>query len=281
MGFLGKFKWSSVSPSTSARVIVCVKLHLLKSGRSRWPSRTGSLSPAGVSSLKHRAKAKLLSSSTLSCRSCRVAPCSWDLSMSEDSATCWAPTVPAAARCPALPLCLGTASTDGCSTQSTCWHTAAQRRPCCWRVTWVEAKTTNCVSVRVQLWRDLVKVVLCRGCLFCVSLSLQPSRLSLFIRLREKLGEACGKRGRVLQSRPCAPERGPGVPPGTGHRERHAGEGLFWLACPYMPLPTSAICLSMVFSEHLSNGPVPNNCDSQYYPGNYLNLHTTLKIAFL
>ncbi|XP_040017743.2 constitutive coactivator of peroxisome proliferator-activated receptor gamma isoform X1 [Gasterosteus aculeatus] len=61
-----------------------------------------------------------------------------------------------------------------------------------------------------------------------VLLESDPSRLSLFIRLREKLGEACGKRGRVLQSRPCAPERGPGVPPGTGHRERHAGGAKDW-----------------------------------------------------
>lgn len=42
--------------------------------------------------------------------------------------------MPAAARCPVLPSCLGTALTDACSTPSTCWHTAAWRNLSCWKV---------------------------------------------------------------------------------------------------------------------------------------------------
>ncbi|XP_056269188.1 constitutive coactivator of peroxisome proliferator-activated receptor gamma isoform X2 [Pseudoliparis swirei] len=49
------------------------------------------------------------------------------------------------------------------------------------------------------------------------------SCLSLFLRLREKLIETCRKRGRVLQSRPRAPEPGHRVTPGPRTRERHAG----------------------------------------------------------
>ncbi|KAL6113241.1 fam120b [Pungitius sinensis] len=61
-----------------------------------------------------------------------------------------------------------------------------------------------------------------------VLLESDSSCLSLFIRLRERLRETCGKRGRVLRSRPHAPERGPRVPPGTGYRERHAGGTKDW-----------------------------------------------------
>ncbi|XP_042342244.1 constitutive coactivator of peroxisome proliferator-activated receptor gamma isoform X2 [Plectropomus leopardus] len=48
-----------------------------------------------------------------------------------------------------------------------------------------------------------------------------PSCLSLFLRLREKLTEACRKRGRVLQSRPHKPEHK--TTPGPRYRERHTG----------------------------------------------------------
>lgn len=78
-----------------------------------------------------------------SCLSCAAAPCSWDLSTSEDWATCWEPTVPAAARCPTRPWCLGTALTGGCSTQSTCWHTVAPKILCWWRAMWVKTEK-NC-----------------------------------------------------------------------------------------------------------------------------------------
>ncbi|XP_054471763.1 constitutive coactivator of peroxisome proliferator-activated receptor gamma [Anoplopoma fimbria] len=52
--------------------------------------------------------------------------------------------------------------------------------------------------------------------------------LSLFLRLREKLTETCRKRGRVLQSRPFAPEQGHRITPGPRYRGRHAGGGENW-----------------------------------------------------
>uniref|UniRef100_A0A8C2ZPB0 Family with sequence similarity 120 member B n=1 Tax=Cyclopterus lumpus TaxID=8103 RepID=A0A8C2ZPB0_CYCLU len=57
-----------------------------------------------------------------------------------------------------------------------------------------------------------------------VLLDSDSSCLSLFLRLKEKLTETCRKRGRVLQSRPCAPEQGHRITPGPRHREKHAGE---------------------------------------------------------
>ncbi|XP_034385334.1 LOW QUALITY PROTEIN: constitutive coactivator of peroxisome proliferator-activated receptor gamma [Cyclopterus lumpus] len=56
-----------------------------------------------------------------------------------------------------------------------------------------------------------------------VLLDSDSSCLSLFLRLKEKLTETCRKRGRVLQSRPCAPEQGHRITPGPRHREKHAG----------------------------------------------------------
>ncbi|XP_059201585.1 constitutive coactivator of peroxisome proliferator-activated receptor gamma [Centropristis striata] len=50
-----------------------------------------------------------------------------------------------------------------------------------------------------------------------------PSCLSLFLRLREKLQETCRRHGRVLQSRPRAPEHSHKATPGPRYRERHSG----------------------------------------------------------
>ncbi|XP_068587179.1 constitutive coactivator of peroxisome proliferator-activated receptor gamma [Cebidichthys violaceus] len=61
-----------------------------------------------------------------------------------------------------------------------------------------------------------------------VLLDIDPSCLSLFLRLREKLTETCRKRGRVLQSRPYAPEHGHRITPGPRYRERHAGGSENW-----------------------------------------------------
>ncbi|XP_041799062.1 constitutive coactivator of peroxisome proliferator-activated receptor gamma isoform X2 [Chelmon rostratus] len=49
------------------------------------------------------------------------------------------------------------------------------------------------------------------------------SCLSLFLLLREKVTETCRKRGRVLQSRPNAPEQSHKTTPGPRYRERHTG----------------------------------------------------------
>ncbi|XP_073321091.1 constitutive coactivator of peroxisome proliferator-activated receptor gamma [Pagrus major] len=54
------------------------------------------------------------------------------------------------------------------------------------------------------------------------------SCLSQFLCLREKLIETCRKRGRVLQSRPMAPEQSHKTAPGTGFRGRHAGGDESW-----------------------------------------------------
>ncbi|KAJ4947361.1 hypothetical protein JOQ06_009397, partial [Pogonophryne albipinna] len=52
-----------------------------------------------------------------------------------------------------------------------------------------------------------------------VLLDRDPFCLSQFLCLREKLTETCRKRGRVLQSRPKAPQQAPGPP----NRDRHTG----------------------------------------------------------
>uniref|UniRef100_A0A8C4ECK2 Constitutive coactivator of peroxisome proliferator-activated receptor gamma n=1 Tax=Dicentrarchus labrax TaxID=13489 RepID=A0A8C4ECK2_DICLA len=57
-----------------------------------------------------------------------------------------------------------------------------------------------------------------------VLLDSDSSSLSLFLCLREKLTETCGKRGRVLQSRPIAPEQRHKTTPGPSYRERHTGQ---------------------------------------------------------
>uniref|UniRef100_UPI0037E9806E constitutive coactivator of peroxisome proliferator-activated receptor gamma n=1 Tax=Semicossyphus pulcher TaxID=241346 RepID=UPI0037E9806E len=49
------------------------------------------------------------------------------------------------------------------------------------------------------------------------------SCLSLFLCLREKLTDACRKRGRVLQSKPNVPEQSHNTTPGPRYRERHTG----------------------------------------------------------
>ncbi|XP_041634176.1 constitutive coactivator of peroxisome proliferator-activated receptor gamma, partial [Cheilinus undulatus] len=54
------------------------------------------------------------------------------------------------------------------------------------------------------------------------------SSLSLFLCLREKLTEACRKRGRVLQSRPRPPERHHKTTQGPRYRERYTGGGESW-----------------------------------------------------
>jgi len=94
-----------------------------------------------------------------------------------------------------------------------------------------------CVCVCVCVWLDFKERTKfnCLSCVcvfvlffgvtkVCYCFSLQSSCLSLFLRLREKLTETCRKRGRVLQSRPRAPEPGHRVTPGPRTRERHAGE---------------------------------------------------------
>ncbi|KAL3065318.1 hypothetical protein OYC64_015484 [Pagothenia borchgrevinki] len=57
-----------------------------------------------------------------------------------------------------------------------------------------------------------------------VLLDRDPFCLSQFLCLREKLTETCRKRGRVLQSRPKAPQQAPGPP----NRDRHTGGGENW-----------------------------------------------------
>ncbi|XP_010768093.1 constitutive coactivator of peroxisome proliferator-activated receptor gamma [Notothenia coriiceps] len=57
-----------------------------------------------------------------------------------------------------------------------------------------------------------------------VLLDRDPFCLSQFLCLREKLTETCRKRGRVLQSRPKAPQQTPGPP----NRDRHTGGGGNW-----------------------------------------------------
>ncbi|KAM3624756.1 uncharacterized protein V6R79_001068 [Siganus canaliculatus] len=49
------------------------------------------------------------------------------------------------------------------------------------------------------------------------------SCLSLFLHLREKVVEACSKRGRALQSRPQAPDQSLKTRPGHSYRGRHTG----------------------------------------------------------
>lgn len=56
-----------------------------------------------------------------------------------------------------------------------------------------------------------------------VLLDSDSSCLSLFLCLREKLTETCRKRGRVLQSRPIAPEQSHKTTPGPRYRDRHIG----------------------------------------------------------
>ena len=113
--------------------------------------------------LPTKCKTKRFPSPALSCLSSPVVRCSWDPSMSEDWATCWVLTVPAAARCPAPPWCLGTASMDGCSTQSTCWHIAGWRKLCCWKAMWVEADKQKgefvcvCVCVCGKIFQERKK----------------------------------------------------------------------------------------------------------------------------
>nr|XP_004539526.2 constitutive coactivator of peroxisome proliferator-activated receptor gamma [Maylandia zebra] len=51
----------------------------------------------------------------------------------------------------------------------------------------------------------------------------ESSSLSLFLQLREKLTETCNKKGRVLQSRPNAPQSRPKTTTQTGYRHRHSG----------------------------------------------------------
>lgn len=115
-----------------------VRLKWNKASFATWNSkRFGRINPCDNDHDVLQNKSKLCSFCSLSCLFCLVVRCSWDLSMSEDWATCWALTVPVAARCPALPWCLGTALTDDFSTQSTCWHTVAQRKRCCWTEMWV------------------------------------------------------------------------------------------------------------------------------------------------
>ncbi|XP_022049234.2 constitutive coactivator of peroxisome proliferator-activated receptor gamma [Acanthochromis polyacanthus] len=50
-----------------------------------------------------------------------------------------------------------------------------------------------------------------------------PSYLSTFLQLREKLTETCRKRGRVLQSRPNTPKQSLKTTTGATYRDRHAG----------------------------------------------------------
>ncbi|KAM9366703.1 constitutive coactivator of peroxisome proliferator-activated receptor gamma [Symphorus nematophorus] len=52
--------------------------------------------------------------------------------------------------------------------------------------------------------------------------------LSLFLCLRDKLTETCRKRGRVLQSRPHAPEQSHKTTPGPRYREGHTVGGESW-----------------------------------------------------
>ncbi|XP_044053955.1 constitutive coactivator of peroxisome proliferator-activated receptor gamma isoform X2 [Siniperca chuatsi] len=60
-----------------------------------------------------------------------------------------------------------------------------------------------------------------------VLLDSDSSCLSLFLCLKEKLTETCRRRGRVLQSRPSAPEESHQTTPGPRYRERHT---VLW--CP-------------------------------------------------
>uniref|UniRef100_A0A3B5AVJ2 Family with sequence similarity 120B n=1 Tax=Stegastes partitus TaxID=144197 RepID=A0A3B5AVJ2_9TELE len=50
-----------------------------------------------------------------------------------------------------------------------------------------------------------------------------PSCLSVFLLLREKLTETCRKRGRVLESRPNTPKQSFKTTPGATYRDRHTG----------------------------------------------------------
>lgn len=220
-----------------------------------------------------------LPSSAPSCLSCAAAPCSWDLSTSEDWATCWEPTVPAAARCPTRPWRLGTALTGGCSTQSTCWHTVAQKILCWWRVMWV--KTQKSYSLCTCTVSFIYYFLLCtmhvrtahladerRHPVSCSRkpkwgiflLLLQASCLSLFLCLREKLVEACRTRGRVLQSRPDPAQHR--TTAGLSYRETHTGETHCLSDClsvlPRCPSPAnilqwiisvSLLLLKMCFSD--------------------------------
>uniref|UniRef100_A0A3B4T2K2 Family with sequence similarity 120B n=1 Tax=Seriola dumerili TaxID=41447 RepID=A0A3B4T2K2_SERDU len=63
-----------------------------------------------------------------------------------------------------------------------------------------------------------------------VLLDNDPSCLSLFLLLRERLIETCRKRGRVLQCRPRpnAQEQSHKTTPGPGYRDRHTGGGEGW-----------------------------------------------------
>lgn len=71
----------------------------------------------------------------------------------------------------------------------------------------------------------------------------QSSSLSLFLQLREKLTETCNKKGRVLQSRPNAPQSRPKTTTQTGYRHRHSGE-----------THTLDTCFYLIISVHVNPG---------------------------